>query len=139
MRSSDRTDRGISPGRTVYPALAASFALTCAAEGLVSAVPSGNKTVGTVWLPPFTDITNAAAASSRSMSTSAISIPARASWLLRFRQKPHQGVVYIVSWPDTRRLLEVGGNNYRLFATPARPIAFPVVPCTARMRQDEAK
>src|SRR5690242_21756808 len=40
------------------------------------------------------------------MSTSTISIPSRASCLFRFRQKPHQGVVYIVSWPDTRGLLE---------------------------------
>jgi len=62
-------------------------------------------------LPPFTDITNSAAASSRSISTSTISMPARASWLFRFRQKPHQGVVYIISWPDTRSLLEVGGKN----------------------------
>src|SRR5215467_103844 len=28
-----------------------------AADGFVSAVPSGSTTVGTVWLPPFTDIT----------------------------------------------------------------------------------
>src|SRR6185437_541770 len=42
------------------PTLAASCFLTCAADGLVSAVPSGNRTVGTVWLPPFTDITNSA-------------------------------------------------------------------------------
>src|SRR5690349_3765032 len=86
--------------------MAASCALTCAADGLVSAVPSVNTTVGTVWLPPFTDITYSAAASSCSMSTSTISIPSRASCLFRFRQKPHQGVVYIVSWPDTRGLLE---------------------------------
>jgi hypothetical protein len=66
--------------------MAASCALTCAADGLVSAVPSGNSTVGTVWLPPFTDITNSAAASSRSMSTSTISIPSRASCLFRLRQ-----------------------------------------------------
>jgi hypothetical protein len=58
-------------------------------------------------LPPFTDITYSAAAGSRSMSTSAISMPTRASWFFRFRQKPHHEVVYIVSWPDTRRLLEV--------------------------------
>src|SRR6185437_9531018 len=31
--------------------------LTCAADGFVSAVPSGNTTVGTVCIPPFTDIT----------------------------------------------------------------------------------
>jgi len=58
-----------------------------------------------VWLPPFTDITNSHAASSCSMSTSAISIPSRASCRLRLRQKPHHWVVYIVSWPDTRVLL----------------------------------
>src|SRR6185437_15986372 len=50
----------------LQPTMAASCFLTCAADGLVSAVPSGNRTVGTVWLPPFTDITNSAAASSRS-------------------------------------------------------------------------
>src|SRR5712692_2200184 len=121
-----------------HPAMAASCALTCAAEGLVSALPSGKTTVGTVWLPPFTDITNSAAASSRSMSTSAISIPARASWLLRFRQKPHQVVVYIVSWPDTRRLLEVGGKLL-VVVTPAGPVAFPEVLRAARMRHDEAR
>jgi hypothetical protein len=31
------------------------------------------------------------------MSISAISMPALASWFFRFRQKPHQVVVYIVS------------------------------------------
>src|SRR4051794_22595278 len=31
------------------PTMAASCFLTCAADGLVSAVPSGNRTVGTVW------------------------------------------------------------------------------------------
>src|SRR5450755_275134 len=84
-------------GDEPHPALAASCALTCAADGLTRAVPSGNSTVGTVWLPPLTDITNSAAAGSRSMSTSAISMPDLASWFLRFRQKPHQDVVYIVS------------------------------------------
>src|SRR6516225_502137 len=36
------------------------------------------------------------------MSTSATSIPSRASWLLSLRQKPHHGVVYIVTRCDTR-------------------------------------
>src|SRR6266480_3111604 len=106
------------------PTLAASWALTCAADGLVSAVPSGNSTVGTVWLPPFTDITNSAAASSRSMSTSAISIPSRASCLFRLRQKPHHGVVYIVSWPDTHCLLEFALTSPGA-VTPAGTPAFP--------------
>jgi hypothetical protein len=84
-------------GEKSHPALAASCALTCAADGLHRAVPSGNSTVGTVWFPPLTDITNSAAAGSFSMSTSAISMPALFSWFFRFRQKPHQVVVYIVS------------------------------------------
>ena len=41
---------------------------------------------GGVPCPPFTDITYSAAASSRSMSTSTISIPSRASCLFRLRQ-----------------------------------------------------
>src|SRR5262249_4569624 len=36
----------------------ANWALTWTIVGLVSAVPSGNRTVGTVWLPPLTLITN---------------------------------------------------------------------------------
>src|SRR5579859_4798418 len=36
------------------------------------------------------------------MSTSATSIPSRASWLFSLRQKPHHGVVYIVTRCDTR-------------------------------------
>src|SRR6516225_8289632 len=36
------------------------------------------------------------------MSTSATSIPSRASWLLSLRQKPHHGVQYIVTRCDTR-------------------------------------
>src|SRR5205814_10629638 len=103
---------------------AASCALTCAADGLVSTVPSGNTTVGTVWSPPFTDITNSQAASSRSMSTSAISIPSRASCRLRLRQKPHHWVVYIVSWPDTRILLEFASASPGS-VTPAGAVAFP--------------
>src|SRR5271169_894396 len=104
--------RHASFGGILYPALtAANRSRTCATDGLTMTVPSGNTTVGTVWLPPLTDITNSHAAGSRSMSTSAISIPSRASCCFRFRQKPHHGVVYIISWPDTRRLLEVGENT----------------------------
>ena len=40
------------------------------AVGLVSADPSANLTVGTVWLPPLTERTNSAATGSRSMSIS---------------------------------------------------------------------
>src|ERR1700690_2011205 len=75
----------------------ASFFCTCAADGLHIVEPSPNSRVGTVWLPPLTRITNSAAAGSSSMSTSVTSIPARPSWRLRFLQKPHQVVVYIVS------------------------------------------
>src|SRR5215472_15612341 len=39
------------------PARAARRSLTLAADGFVRAAPSGNTTVGTVWFPPFTDIT----------------------------------------------------------------------------------
>lgn len=38
--------------------------------GLVIVEPSENFTVGTVWLPLFTDCTNVAASGSSSMSTS---------------------------------------------------------------------
>src|SRR5215469_14919437 len=58
----------------------------CAADGFVSAVPFGRTTVGTVWLPPLTDITYSAESGSRSMSTSVTSIPSRASWLFNRRQ-----------------------------------------------------
>src|SRR6516225_10179791 len=116
------------PFGILYPAVtAANRSRTCAADGLTSVVPSGSTTVGTVWLPPLTDITNSAAAGSCSMSTSAISIPSRASCFFRFRQKPHHGVVYIISWPDTRRLLEVVKLPDRV--TPARLIAFPRGEC----------
>ena len=48
-------------------------------------------------LPPLTLITKLAAASSRSMSTSATSIPSRLSWLFSRRQNAHHWVVYIVT------------------------------------------
>src|SRR5262249_33567410 len=70
--------------------------LTARADGLVSVLPSANSMVGTVWNPPFTLITYSAAAGSRSMSTSLISIPSSASCLFSLRQYPHQVVVYIV-------------------------------------------
>src|ERR1700750_280442 len=117
----------IPNGPSIRPAdgcqltMAASCFLTCAADGLVSAVPSGNRTVGTVWLPPFTDITNSAAASSRSMSTSTISIPSRASCLFRLRQYPHHVVVYIVSWPDTHCLLDFASAKSRFCNTGGDP------------------
>src|SRR5262249_225479 len=44
--------------------------LTSSMDGLVSAAPLAKVTVGTVWLPPFTDITNRVASSSNSMLTS---------------------------------------------------------------------
>ena len=43
--------------RPSYPASAASRSLTSMIEGLVSAEPSANRTVGTVWLPLLTLIT----------------------------------------------------------------------------------
>ncbi|CAB4962182.1 unannotated protein [freshwater metagenome] len=58
---------------------APTFSVICLREGFVSAVPSGNTTVGTVWLPPLTVSTKRAADWSCSMSTSSNSIPARAS------------------------------------------------------------
>src|SRR5580698_3377009 len=61
------------------------------------ALPSGNTTVGTVWLPPLTDITKLAASGSSSMLISAISMPSVASCLLSLRQKAHHVVVYMVS------------------------------------------
>ena len=47
----------------------ASFCLTCAIDGFVCAVPSPYTRVGTVWLPPFADITTSAASGTCSMST----------------------------------------------------------------------
>src|SRR5690606_3879303 len=55
-------------GRSAYPTCA-SRALTSVIDGLVSAVPSGNRTVGTVRLPWLTLVTYSAAAASCSMST----------------------------------------------------------------------
>jgi hypothetical protein len=43
---------------------------TCAIEGFVRVLPSGNSMVGTVWLPPLTLITNSAAPGVVSMLTS---------------------------------------------------------------------
>jgi hypothetical protein len=44
-------------GRHLTTASSCSRCLTWAADGLVMALPSGNTTVGTVWLPPLTDMT----------------------------------------------------------------------------------
>ena len=43
------------------PTTEASRALTCPIDGLVAALPSGKIKVGTVWLPPLTDMTTSAA------------------------------------------------------------------------------
>ncbi len=59
---------------------------TSASEGLVAAVPSGKRTVGTVWLPPLTSMTKSAASGLRSMSTSVNSMPSRSIWDFRRRQ-----------------------------------------------------
>ena len=65
-----RTRYGCGHCEVRYAASVSSFAVTCASEGLVSAEPSGNRTVGTVRLPPLTFSTNAAASGSCSMLTS---------------------------------------------------------------------
>ena len=64
-------------------------ACTWAADGLTMVLPSEKSRVGTVWLPPLTLITNSAAAGSRSMSTSVISMPTRLSCAFRRLQNPH--------------------------------------------------
>src|SRR3954447_25903988 len=76
-------------------------------EGLVSADPSSKRTVGTVWLPPLTLITNSAAASSCSISTTSKAMPSRVSGDFSRWQEPHQDVEYIVS---TKILRGSGGN-----------------------------
>ena len=85
LRAADgRLDRAL-PGARLARRLgdgSASCVLTCTIVGFVSAVPSANRTVGTVWLPPLTLITNSAAASSRSMSTTVYSMPSRSNWRL---------------------------------------------------------
>ena len=63
-----RLDR-VLPDQPLAGVVAASRFLTSTIDGLVSAPPSGKRTVGTVWLPPLTLITYSAAAWSRSMST----------------------------------------------------------------------
>lgn len=62
------------------------FALTSLMLGLVSADPSANFSVGTVWFPPFADMTNSAAAGSCSMSTSVNEIPDAFSAVLSLTQ-----------------------------------------------------
>src|SRR6202042_1785495 len=112
-----------------------SFFCTWAADGLHIVEPSPNSRVGTVWLPPLTLITNSAAAGSSSMSTSVTSIPARPSWRLRFLQKPHQVVVYIVSGTGVSSLfrgqLTALRGGLRVLATTFTAAAFPRWPAFA--------
>src|SRR6201996_8207062 len=89
------------PGIQLAAGVPASRFFTWMADGFTITLPSGKTTVGTVWLPPLTLITYSAAAGSRSMSTSVISIPSRASWALSRLQNAHHWVVYMVSGADT--------------------------------------
>jgi hypothetical protein len=104
----------------------ASRACTCAADGLTIVLPSPNSSVGTVWLPPLTLITNSAAASSRSMSTSVISTPTRFSCAFRRLQNPHQLVVYIVS--GTRASLSSSRHSFAAVPGLYNNVPWPLVP-----------
>src|SRR5699024_4327789 len=56
-----------------------SFVFTWACEGFVCVEPSANRSVGTVWFPPFAASTTAAPLSMSSMFTSVYPIPAWSS------------------------------------------------------------
>ena len=57
--------------------------LTSLMLGLVAAEPSGKSSVGTVWLPSLTSMTNATASGSSSMFTSVNGMPSRPICALR--------------------------------------------------------
>ena len=71
-RSSRRAgvDRSGAGGGVVRGTAQLRRARTCASDGFVAADPSGNTTVGTVWLPPLSDSTSDAASACSSMLTS---------------------------------------------------------------------
>src|SRR5688500_7878651 len=75
--------------------------------GLVSAVPSANRRVGTVRFPPLACMTSSAAAESFSMSTSAKTMPSRCISFLSSRQEPHHWAVNIVT---AALVVVIGGN-----------------------------
>lgn len=62
------------------------FCFTCAREGFVRVEPSGKRTVGTVWFPPFAFSTKAADSGSCSMLISVYAMPSRSIWPLSRRQ-----------------------------------------------------
>lgn len=75
----------------------ASRASTASNEGLTSAVPSANLTVGTVRAPPVSPAIQSPASGRASTSTSSKATPASVSLALRRAHGPHHGVVYTVS------------------------------------------
>ena len=82
-----------APGRRPPPVVTGSGAgrqarrsRTCVIDGFVAALPSGKSRVGTVWLPPLTDMTYSAVPGSCSMSTSVKPMPSRSIWDFRRRQ-----------------------------------------------------
>ena len=62
------------------------WARTSDKRGFVNVVPSGKSTVGTVWLPPFTLMTNSAAPGVSSMLISVYAMPSSVSCRLSVRQ-----------------------------------------------------
>ncbi len=70
---------------------------TASTEGLTSALPSANFTVGTVRAPPVSPAIQSPASGCASTSTSSNATPASVNRALRRAHGPHHGVVYTVS------------------------------------------